>query len=133
QSGSTPATVSVSVNTAGLTAGAYNGTVTITSPNAGNTTTTIPVTLTITAGSVLQLSPGALSFAYQIGLAQPNSQTVTVASPSGQVSYTTTVQTSTGGNWLTVSNSTGIAPGSFTVSVNTAGLTAGTYTGTATV
>src|SRR5206468_1624932 len=39
----------------------------------------------------------------------------------------------TGGNWLTVSQSTGIAPGSFVAFANTAGLTAGSYSATITV
>jgi hypothetical protein len=133
QFGSTPGSIPVNVLTSGLVPGTYNGTINIQSSNAGNPSISVPVTLVITAGSVLQLSPNALSFAYQIGQNQPLSQTVIVGSPGGQVAYNVATQTNTGANWLTVSSTTGVAPGSFAVGVNTTGLTAGTYTGTITV
>ena len=133
QFGSTPGSIPVNVLTSGLVPGTYNGTINIQSSNAGNPSISVPVTLVITAGSVLQLSPNALSFAYQIGQSQPLSQTVIVGSPGGQVAYSVATQTNTGTNWLTVSSTTGVAPGSFAVGVNTSGLTAGTYTGSITV
>jgi hypothetical protein len=133
QFGSTPGSIPVSVTTSGLGPGTYNGTVSITSQNAGNPSISVPITLVITSGSVLTLSPGALSFAYQIGQSQPQSQTVNVGSPGGQVGFTVASQTNSGGNWLSVSSTTGVAPGSFSVGVTTTGLTAGTYTATLTV
>jgi hypothetical protein len=133
QSGATPGAVSVSVNTAGLAVGTYLGAINVTSPNAGNGNLSVPVTLNITAGPALQLSAPSLAFAFQTGQAQPLSQTVGVASTSGQVSYTVGVQTSTGQQWLAASPANGVAPGNFVVSVNTTGLTAGTYNGTISV
>jgi hypothetical protein len=134
QFGVTPGTVPVNVVTSGLSPGTYTGAVNISSPNVGNPTISVPVTLVITAGSVLQLSPASLSFAYQIGQGQPQSQTVTVGSASGQVGYTVVPsQNSSGTNWLSVSTTTGVAPGSFAVGVNIAGLAPGAYTGTITV
>src|SRR5262249_29976010 len=99
QSGTTNGAISVSVNTSGLAVGTYIGTINITSPNAGNGNLSVPVTLNITAGPALQLSVPTLSFAYQIGQAQPLSQTVTVGSTSGQVSFTVAAQAATG-QWL---------------------------------
>lgn len=133
QSGTTPSTVTVAVNTAGLAAGTYSGAINITSTNSGNGSVLVPVTLTISAGAALQLTPGTLSFAYQLGQAQPANQSVTVASQTGILGYTTAVTTNSGQNWLTVSPTTGTAPGNFVVSVVPAGLTAGTYQGTITV
>src|SRR5262249_16011102 len=134
QFGATPGTVPVNVITSGLAPGTYTGSVNISSQNAGNPTVTVPVTLVITATSMLQLSPASLSFAYQIGQGQPQSQTVTVGSASGQVGYTVaSSQNTSGPTWLSVSTTTGTAPGSFAVGVNIAGLAAGTYTGTVTV
>src|SRR4029077_7305005 len=118
QSGATPGNITVTVNTQGLAPGTYNGTINVTSSNSGNTSLSVPVTLTITAGALLQLSPGALSFAYQIGQAQPSSQTVNVASDSGSVGYTISATTTTGLNWLNISTNTGTSPGNFVVSVN---------------
>ena len=69
-SANTPATFSVSVVTAGLAAGVHNGTITISSPGAGQTIQ-IPVTLTVGgakptisslsngAGSLADLAPGS--------------------------------------------------------------------------
>ncbi len=131
QSGTTNGALIVSVNTAGLAAGTYSGSVNVSSPSAGNPNLSIPITLNITSGPVLQLNVPALSFAYEIGQGQPVNQTVTIASTSGQVSFTATAQSS--GNWLSVSPSTGTAPGSIVVSASVAGLAANTYTGTITI
>jgi hypothetical protein len=133
QSGATNGAISVSIVTAGLPVGTYIGTINLTAPNAGNGNLSVPVTLNITAGPALQLSVPTLSFAYQVGQAQPLSQTVTVGSTSGQVSFTVAAQTSTGAQWLSASPANGIAPGNFVVTVNTTGLTPGTYTGIITV
>jgi hypothetical protein len=133
QSGTTSGAITVAVNTSGLAVGTYIGAINVTAPNAGNGNLSVPVTLNITAGPVLQLSVPSLSFAYQIGQSQPLSQTVTVGSTSGQVGFTVATQTSSGGQWLSASPTNGIAPGNFVVSVNTAGLTQGTYNGSITV
>ena len=101
------------------------------SPTAGNPNLSIPITLNITAGPVLQLNVPALSFAYEIGQGQPVSQTVTIASTSGSVGYLATAQST--GNWLSVSPSNGTAPGSIVVTANVSGLAANTYTGSITI
>jgi hypothetical protein len=46
-SGSTPANLSVLVNPAGLAAGTYSGTITLTAPGASNSPLVLPVTLTV--------------------------------------------------------------------------------------
>ena len=90
-SANTPATFSVSVVTAGLAAGIYNGTVTVSSPGAGQTIT-IPVTLTVGgakpairevsngAGLLKDFAPGSTMFIYGTGLGPPS---LVVASLSG--------------------------------------------------
>jgi uncharacterized protein (TIGR03437 family) len=133
QSGATPGTITVSVNTQGLAPGTYNGTINVTSSNAGNTTLSVPVTLTITPGALLQLSPGSVSFAYQIGQAQPPAQTISVSSDTASVGYTISATTTTGQTWLNISTNSGTTPGNFVVSVNTTGLTPGPYSGTITI
>jgi len=50
-SGTAPASPSVSVSTAGLTAGTYNANITVSGTNATNTPLIVPVTLTVTAPS----------------------------------------------------------------------------------
>jgi hypothetical protein len=133
QSGTTNSSISVSVNTAGLAIGTYIGTISIASPNAGNGSLSIPVTLNITSGPALQLGVQTLSFAYQVGQSQPQSQTVSVGSASGPISYSVATQLPGSQSWLSASPANGVAPGNFVVSVNTTGLAAGTYNGTITV
>lgn len=55
-SGTTPGTVNVTVNPAALTAGTYNGTVTITSSGATGSPQMVPVTLMVSAISTKQLN-----------------------------------------------------------------------------
>ncbi len=83
QQGVTPGSFTVSVNTQGLPPGNYAGTVIVTSQTAGNGAISIPVTLTVTAGATLQLSTGALNFAYEVGQLQPQPQSVSVSSING--------------------------------------------------
>ena len=135
QVGTTPGVINIPVNlqTVPAVPGTYTGTITASAPSAGNSPVTVPVTLTITPGATLQLNPASVSFAYQIGQAQPASQAVTVSSNSGQLNYTITTQTNSGQTWLNVSANSGTTPGNFTIGVNTSGLTPGTYDGSVNV
>ncbi|MFB3814850.1 MAG: beta strand repeat-containing protein [Terriglobales bacterium] len=130
-SGSTPGTVAVSVNPAGLAAGTYSGTVTIASTGAANTPRTIPVTLTVTAPALpnMSVTPASLAFSYQIGNAAPAAQNVSVSSSGAAFTYTT----SSSAAWLTASPASGSTPGTVAVSVNPSGLAAGSYSGTVTI
>jgi len=129
-SGTTSGNVSVSVTPQSLSAGTYTGTVTITSAGASNSPKAVPVTLTVTATSAptLNVSPLNLSFSYQTGGATPAAQPVNISSSSA-LSYTAAASAA----WLSATPASGNTPGSLSVSVNPAGLAAGTYTGTVTV
>ncbi len=88
-----------------------------------------PPTLYVTPG---QLNP----FVAQVDVSNPNSQTLSIGIiGNGVLNWNATPTTNSGGNWLTVSpgsgtvRSTGPLNQTATVSVNIAGLTAGTYTG----
>ena len=130
QSGTTGGTVTVSVNTAGLAVGTYNAVINVSAPTAGNGSLAVPVTLNIAAGPVLQFNVHSLSFAFQMNQSQPLSQTISIGSTSGTVGYTVSTQTANMQPWLNVSATSGTAPGNLVVSVNTAGMAVGTYTGT---
>ena len=97
-SGSTPASFSVSVVTAGLAAGVYNGTVTISSPGAGQTVQ-IPVSLTVggarptireftNGGSGADFAPGSLMIVLGTNLGPSN---LTVASLNGSTQLPTSL------------------------------------------
>jgi uncharacterized protein (TIGR03437 family) len=128
--GTTPASFTVAVNTAGLTAQTYNGSIQITAAGASNSPVNIPVTLTASS-TTLTVASTALSFNYSVGASTPAAQSVSVTGTSG-IAFTT----STGGTaWLSATPS-GTVPSSISVSINPAGLTglaAGQYNGTVTV
>jgi trimeric autotransporter adhesin len=132
--GTTPASFSVSVNVANLTAGTYNGSITITSP-ASNSPVVIPVTLTVSAGPMLVLqSPAAVTVTQTASANQsstPVSQVqIALASGATPVSFTAAATTNDGAHWLTVLPAQGMTPATLVASVNTGGLAVGTYTGT---
>ncbi len=130
----TPGTLSVSVNPASLAPGTYTGNVMVASTGATNSPFSIPVTLVVTSAVNLSLSPGALSFNYQLGGTAPSSQSLNVSSGGTPLNFTTAASTASGGSWLSVTPSGGdTTPATLSVSVATAGLAAGTYSGTITV
>jgi trimeric autotransporter adhesin len=128
--GTTPGTISVSVNPAGLSPGNYSGAVTITAPGASGSPITIPVSFTITAPQTLSAQPLALSFSFTNGLSLPAAQNVVLASSGGNAPFTATVNTTGVNTWLAVAPSSGTTPATLTVSItNPQNLAAGTYTG----
>jgi glucose/arabinose dehydrogenase/PKD repeat protein len=129
--GTAPGTVSVSANTSGLAAGTYTGTVTISAAGASGSPKTVAVTLNVSpAAPVLSVTPGSLVFAATQGGANPAPQMLNVSNTGGgTLSWTASDDQS----WLAAAPASGTAPGTVSVSVNTAGLAPGTYGGTVTV
>jgi hypothetical protein len=125
--GTTPGSVSVSVNTTGLGAGIYTASVSITANGAGNTPLIVPVSLNITSGSLsnLAVSPATLSFTYQIGGSLPAAQAVSVTAGS----VLTFTASASGDDWLSALPVNGTTPGNVSVSVSPQGLAAGVYSG----
>jgi glucose/arabinose dehydrogenase/PKD repeat protein len=76
---------------------------------------------------VLATSPASLSFGGIAGGASPAAKTISVSNTGGgSLSFTATDDAS----WLSVSPGSGTAPSTLSVTVNTAGLAAGTHTAT---
>ena len=132
-SGTTPASVQVSVNGAALAVGQYIGSVTIASAGAGGSPIAVPVVLNVVTQAVLAASPTSLTFAYTIGLAVPGAQNLTVTSTGGSGAVPVTAQVQLDGafgQWLAVtSTGSNNTPATLAVSVATPGLAAGKYTG----
>ena len=78
-------------------------------------------------------SPTTLSFSYTTGAATPASQSVSVTSLGAALSFTAAASTISGGNWLSVSPSSGTTPATLSVSINPAGVPSGIYAGAITV
>ena len=130
-SGTAPSSATASVNTAGLAAGTYNATITATATGATNTPQTVPVTLTVTAAPpTIGLSLTSILFTGVQSGANPTNQTLSLTNTGGGTLSWSVSDTAT---WLTLSPASGTAPGSTTMSVNTSGLTAGSYNATITV
>lgn len=124
--------ITVSLDTSGLAAGTYTGTVTVAAAGANGSPKLIPVTLTLTAPAppALVVTPTSLRFSAVAGGANPATQSLTVANGgSGTLSYTASDDAS----WLSVAPASGSAPATLTATVNAAGLAAGTYTAAVTV
>jgi len=128
-SGATPGTVNASVNPSGLTAGSYTGTVTIASSGATGSPQIVHVTLVVssaTSGSTLKAAPGSLGFNFHSGGTAPPPQKLALTVSGTSASYSASTS---GGPWLTVSPASGSFPGAIAVSVNPAGMSAGTFSG----
>ncbi len=111
----------------GLTAGTFTGQVVF---KTASDTVTVPITMIVGASVIRQVNP--LSFSKTYAGANPLSQVITLASTGSQVNFIASVQSSTGGSWLTINPSAygyGIStPQAITVGVNPAvTLAAGTY------
>ncbi len=131
-SGAAPATVTVSVNTVGLAPGNYNGTITVTAPDATNSPQTVAVTLSVPqpVPPALGINTTCMSFAALAGAANPSPQTLSITNTGGGTLNWNAVVNQP---WLSVSPTFGITPSPITVTVNTAALSAGTYNGTISV
>ena len=121
----------LTASTAGLTAGTYSGTATIT--GGGIIKQVVPVAMTVASGSTtptVGLAPTSLAFTGSVGGTNPATQTISIANTGGG---TLTWSASDNASWLTVSPASGSGNGTVTATVNTAGLVAGTLNATITV
>src|SRR5579884_4319490 len=126
--------VTVSASASGLKVGNYSATVTFTDGQNG-TSETLTVNFTVQAGCVSAM-PTTLSFTGEAGVSDPSSQTVSVTNCSAlAATWTATVSTGSGGNWLSLDTSSDTLKGksaqnvTVTASVVKTKLSAGTYTG----
>lgn len=131
--GTSGSTFSVSANPAGITAPqTCMGTITISSVGAPNAVT-IPVTLLVSATSLLNVSQGSLNFTGQVGSGITLSQNLALTTTDGStpVQYTILNQAP----WLTVTPTFGNTPANIQVTANTssAGLQIGQNTTTLTL
>lgn len=126
-------TLSVSVDPAGLSSQTLSGSITV--AVAGFPTMKIPVVLMAGNGSgggggstgLLTFNPSPVNFTATVGT-NPSQQVITV-SANPQVAFTVSPSTTNGGNWLSVSTTSGTATTNISASVNVSGLAAGTYNG----
>jgi len=129
-------TVTITANPSGLAANTYGAQLVVT---VGATTQTDAVNFIVGSGSsggssTIIAAPATLNFYQEAGLGGSPSEPIYLAG-SGNYSAAITTANGTNFNWLSVSSLSGTLPvqnGNLSISTNTTGLPAGTYTGTVT-
>ncbi len=129
-SGVSPGPVRVTASAARLSPGTYTATILVLRDLSK---LTIPVTFTVTQTANVTVAPESLAFEAVAGATSIPAKTLDVGISLGRVQFTAEAATTSGGRWLQVTPASGMTPGKVTVTVNPAGLTAGTYSGTVTV
>ena len=131
-SGTTPGSLTLSAsNFQGFAPAIYTAQLALQSP--GNATVFVPISLNVSSGVPLGVTPASLLFT------SPMLQSATFLQQQLQVASAPTAHYSVGfstdplNSWLGVSPGSGDTPGIITVLVNPAGLRQGTYTGKVTV
>jgi uncharacterized protein (TIGR03437 family) len=134
------ATLPVQVNTLGLSNGQeVSATIGLMIANESGSQVSFPVSMTVGNQSLLTATPANLTFSAVTGnsFGNPSSTQITVSSAGQALTYNVSVATTTGGNWIGVTNTTNIptnnSTAGFSVSVNAQNLSVGTYTGTVTL
>jgi hypothetical protein len=137
KSGTNAGTITATMNPTGLLlSGSYSATITMTA--GGATTKTVPVTLTLAAATSgttgFSITPSSLNYTGVVG--GPNTTAGVTVTNAGTSTLTVTWYDQI--NWLTATSgdTVTVAPGTsttITLTASTAGLTAGVYSGTATI
>jgi uncharacterized protein (TIGR03437 family) len=123
-SGSTPGTLTISLNPSLVRLGSQTGKVTVTAPGATGSPQVITVTANVSAPPVLSLDTNAASFTYRIGESAPAPQTVQVSSTGSALSFTVSVSNAP---WLSVSPTSGTTPATLTLTANPGQMAVGQY------
>ena len=125
-SGTASGNLQVSIQPNSLSQGTYTAQITLAYQGASSAGAVIPVTLTVGPQQTLSVAPSSLSFSYQIGGTQPPAQSLSLTTTGGSVQFSLGTTSS---GWLMAEVTSGSAPRNVAISVNTTGLTAGTYMG----
>jgi uncharacterized protein (TIGR03437 family) len=135
----TPATLSVSVATSGMTAGFCTGTVIVTYNNGtnSNTTVNIPVTVDISSTALLTVTPpfGFGVVTATAGSSNAISSQISINSTDGSALRFTANATTPNSpvTWLFLGSSSGTTQQYLQVQISPGGLAVGTYTGSITI
>lgn len=128
--GVAPATVTVSINTAGLTVGSYAGRIIVEAPGIHGSPAVVTVNLTLTPvpPAMLEVSPEKLEFRGQEGAGNPTPQPMMIRNVGGQP-LTWTAQANV--TWLSLNRASGTLQAGesiqLAVSVNLTGLSPGVH------
>jgi len=121
----TSSTVTITANPTGLTQLSNTGTVTLTY-GPSYPVTQIPVTFNLSSPLLTLSGPASMTFNFTAGGTPPASQQLAIGASSAT---SVNAAVTSGNTWLSVSPGSATTPASFTVSVNTSGLTSGALIG----
>jgi len=131
-SGVLPATIQITVDPTGLSAGSYQGKITVNVPFANPASKVVNVTLTVgqTQSAIPGIDQGALTFSFVAGSNAATSQLRLTNRGGGSFNYTATI--GPGAPWLSVAPAQGgvsaLAPALLSVTADPKSLAPGTYT-----
>jgi hypothetical protein len=125
---SLPTSLLLFMDASGLAPGSYTGVIRV--DPANSPTQTVTITLIVRAPQNLTLSANSLVFVYQVGGPTPAAQTITVGCSESALRFRPTATSL--GSWLAVTFPNGVSGNQLRVSVNPAGLTPRSYSGTVT-
>ena len=137
--GTVPANIRLTANPSPLPAGTYTAAVSVqfalppVLSDVPAPVFTIPVTLRVGAAPFISVEGPDLTFSAVTGGDAPGAQVITVKSSGASVQFTATANTTSGGNWLSMTPAAGATPGSVTVQASRAGLASGSYSGHPTI
>jgi hypothetical protein len=132
-SGNGEATLSVSVNPAGLAPGTHTAAITVTSPGLAQSPQTVNVILTIARRPVISARQTELTFMGSPGQNPPVQRLEFSNTGGGDLIWTATPATTSGGNWLAVDQPRGTGNAGLQVIVQAGSLAPGAYDGTITL
>ncbi len=123
--GGFPGVVAATANAAGLAAGSYTGSISVSGVGGGGTQTiSIPVSLTVSALALVTANPTSISMAS--GYPAGSATGYTIQTGAAGVAFTVATSASSAG-WLRISPASGIAPTPITVTLDPSQATPGSY------
>lgn len=123
-----PATLTASISTTGLSPGVYTNTIYISPSLLAVASIQIPVTLTVTSVPPLSVSPPDLSFSFANSQSSPIQQTIQVTAAGG-AAVPFTVGLNDGAPGIEVNPQTATTPATLTLSVSPSSISPGPHTG----
>lgn len=123
--------LTVTANPGALAPGTYQGTIQI-KPRSGSEID-VPVTLAIQAAPTVSVPAASLEFSYQAGGQEPSPGILQVNGSTTGLTFGASVNTESGGDWLSVTPAAGTSPQTLSVLVSPGSLNPGTYKGAITV
>lgn len=128
-----PAPVTVGVVCAAAQAGSQSGSVVLAAAGTANGAVTVPIRVQTKAVAELRVLNSYVALTGRTGMGGMATQSISLGSSTGEPVAFQAMASAYGGNWLSVSPTSGSAPAALNVTANLAGLAAGNYSGTVVV